>query len=79
MSLQEAACKDKDVNIFFPSPETAAAINIAKAICKTCSVKNECLAKAIEGNEQGIWGGLTQGERTNLNRRLRRKSVRLSK
>ena len=36
----------------------------AKAICKTCSVRDECLEYAVRIREpHGIWGGLNEMER----------------
>lgn len=38
-------------------------IQQAKQICLTCTVRQTCLDYAIEGDEQGIWGGLTTMDR----------------
>ncbi len=55
---------------FFPDPEDVGAIAVAKAVCATCPVAEECLAYAIETNQsEGIWGGLTAKERARLRRR----------
>ncbi len=55
---------------FFPDPEDVGAIAVAKAVCATCPVAEECLAYAIETNQsEGIWGGLTPKERARLRRR----------
>ncbi|GBD85060.1 putative transcriptional regulator WhiB3 [bacterium BMS3Abin02] len=36
----------------------------ARAICKVCPVREECLRAALDIKEPyGIWGGLTEGER----------------
>lgn len=48
-----------------PIPEPAPQ---AVAMCADCPVRSECLAYAVEWNEQGYWGGLTEVQR----RRLRR-------
>lgn len=43
----------------------------AKLICRTCPVRKECLAYAMDAPvDHGIWGGLTERER----RRYRRKA-----
>ena len=39
----------------------------AKAICARCPVITECRAHALRAQERyGIWGGLTEHERTDL-------------
>lgn len=77
----KAACADgkTDLELFFP-PGTRGASNEsqieeAKAVCRNCEVRRDCLATALEGKEQGVWGGTTDEEREALRRRNRR-SVR---
>lgn len=42
---------------------------VAKAICNSCPIVNECLRFAIqEGIKDGVWGGLTPSERGILGR-----------
>jgi WhiB family transcriptional regulator, redox-sensing transcriptional regulator len=63
-------CVGENPDIFFPShgdPGTE-----ARRICGSCPVREECLEYATEADEDGIWGGLDQGERRNLRRRQRR-------
>lgn len=39
-------------------------IRAAKAICRTCLVRNECLAYAITHREfKGVWGGMSEKDR----------------
>jgi WhiB family redox-sensing transcriptional regulator len=70
-----AACRPLDSAIFFPD-RTAYRNNdvaSAKAVCRRCPVREECLEAALDGREKiGIWGGLTPLERANLHRRKRR-------
>lgn len=40
----------------------------AKAICKQCPLINDCLAYALQYDEQGIWGGTTERERSRIRR-----------
>jgi WhiB family redox-sensing transcriptional regulator len=72
----EAACQSADTELFFPISELAASdrnIAEAKAICKPCRVRSQCLAHAVEaGPVQGIWGGTTEKERRLLHSRKRR-------
>lgn len=55
--------------VFFPEDYTdrhtrAYAINVAKALCDTCPIKNECFTYAHESNQRyGIWAGTLPSER----------------
>jgi WhiB family redox-sensing transcriptional regulator len=63
----QANCKGANADLFFP--ERGASTRSAKAICRECTVRQECLDFAIETGEKfGIWGGLSERER----RRVRR-------
>jgi len=65
-----AACKDTDLSLFFPAGRTGPAvreIRAAKAMCRECPVRHDCLQFAFETNqESGIWGGKDQEERHRL-------------
>lgn len=53
-----------------PSRKVRLAIMEAKSVCARCAVRNVCLDFAIEsGEDYGIWGGLTPGERDMVRRR----------
>jgi WhiB family transcriptional regulator, redox-sensing transcriptional regulator len=44
--------------------------NVAKRICRSCPVRYECLADALDNRiEFGVWGGMTERERRALLRR----------
>jgi WhiB family redox-sensing transcriptional regulator len=66
----QAACKDTDLDLFFPAGRTGPAvreIRAAKAVCQECPVRGPCLQFAFETNqESGIWGGKDQEERHRL-------------
>jgi hypothetical protein len=66
---ERALCTQADPEIFFPpkgSPGTE-----AKQICTVCPVREECLAYAIEADEEfGIWGGLNRAERLHVRQAL---------
>lgn len=66
--MDDAACADKDPNLFFPERGThGSLIRQAKAICRTCPVKADCLDYALRHREyHGIWGGTTNRERRRL-------------
>ena len=69
----KAACRGPQAVVFFP-PATAERRDEkrfrernAKAICETCSVREDCLSYALTIREQhGIWGGLSESERREL-------------
>ena len=67
-----AACKDSHPELFFPigsSGDALEEIDSAKAICRSCPVRRDCLAFAIETNqESGVWGGMSEEERRKLRR-----------
>lgn len=65
---REAACRNSDVEIFFPATEEGA--GPAKAVCATCPVRSACLEWALATRQQeGVWGGLSESERRRLRRR----------
>jgi WhiB family redox-sensing transcriptional regulator len=66
-----AACLGMDTNLWFPNeladdPKTPR----ARAVCAVCPVWRECLTYALENPKicAGIWGGLLERERKNLER-----------
>lgn len=70
-----AACRDADPDLFFPASEdmarraVARQVARAKAICASCPVWATCLAWAVQnGQDHGVWGGLTARERRRLTR-----------
>lgn len=70
-----AACRTQDPEIFFPTGtarEAALKDEAARAICRSCFVKDKCLDGALVGDEQGIWAGTNEDERRTLHRLQRR-------
>lgn len=65
-----AACRDTDPDLFFPVGSTGSAaeeIRAAKALCRACPVREECLEFAFEANQEaGIWGGTSEDERRKM-------------
>ena len=60
-------CLGVDPDLFFP--ERGASTKEAKAVCKGCVVREDCLENALQnGAKFGIWGGMSERER----RRIRR-------
>ena len=60
-----AACLlHQDVDFFRAGQGQAAHVVRCKTICDGCVVRPECLAYALDNNEQyGVWGGKTPNER----------------
>jgi WhiB family transcriptional regulator, redox-sensing transcriptional regulator len=76
-----AACRGTDTDRFFPisyKGRSAADIDVAVRICRSCPVRQPCLAYALStAQTYGIWGGTTERQRKLLRRR--RTNVRRSK
>ena len=62
------AAPDGTYDPMFPNPEDEQTEAYAKSLCARCPVKSECLATALDRNEQGVWGGTTQDERRVMKR-----------
>jgi WhiB family redox-sensing transcriptional regulator len=73
--LGNAACRNSDPELFFPVGDVRQAraqAEAAKKVCRRCPVRGMCLARALDnGQEAGIWGGMTEGERRRLQARRR--------
>jgi len=73
----QGACRGEDPRLFFhPEGERGevrdARQQAAKAICNGCPVLAECRAHALAVREPyGIWGGLSEDERSSIYRRQR--------
>lgn len=64
------ACREYEVDVFFPGRGDMHGIRRAIKICKTCSISEACLDFALESNEPyGIWGGMTGKQRRAEKRR----------
>ena len=61
-------------DLFFPTGpdhEQRYDERMAKEFCKKCPVKNQCaMAAIIDGDQYGIWGGLTPAERNKIRAKL---------
>lgn len=71
----QAACRPLDSDLFFPDRAAYRNSDVAraKAVCRTCPVRQACLQAALDGREKiGIWGGMTPQERLSLRRSERR-------
>jgi WhiB family redox-sensing transcriptional regulator len=66
--MLQANCLGCDPDLFFPARGESCAD--AKAVCRGCRVRVECLEYALAlGEKHGIWGGLSERERRRLRRR----------
>ena len=55
-TARELPCRANDPELFFA--ESPADVELAKALCRPCPVRAECLAGALERKEPwGVWGG----------------------
>ncbi len=70
---RHAACKGPNAELFFPpasaerKDERLERERVAKSICASCPVVEECLSYAMRIREvHGIWGGTTELERRSL-------------
>lgn len=67
-----AACVSTSTEIFYhPDGERGSRYkereDAAKAVCNTCSVKQQCLDYALEIEDSfGVWGGMSEKERLAL-------------
>jgi WhiB family redox-sensing transcriptional regulator len=77
-----ALCRDEDPELFFPIGTTGPAaqqVDEAKAVCRRCDVRTECLQWALEtGQDAGVWGGTSEEERRALKRRGARARARIA-
>lgn len=58
------ACQGKDPELWFPLPTESA--QPARAICRTCPVRDDCLNYALKYAVAGIWAATDPGERAAL-------------
>ncbi|WP_331743021.1 WhiB family transcriptional regulator (plasmid) [Streptomyces sp. NBC_00868] len=78
-----AVCGAEDPELFFPIGTTGPAllqIHEAKAVCCRCPVMEQCLQWALEsGQDEGVWGGLSEDERRAMKRRAARNRLQATK
>jgi WhiB family redox-sensing transcriptional regulator len=62
-----AACREEDPELFFPAQPGSAQERLAKAICRRCQIREECLLWALgHPGQAGIWGGASEDERAEM-------------
>lgn len=53
---EDVPCRTNDAELWFA--DTPEGVEFAKALCRTCPVRELCLAGALERREPwGVWGG----------------------
>jgi WhiB family transcriptional regulator, redox-sensing transcriptional regulator len=76
---QAAACWSADPELFFPISSAGGSLEQvarAKAVCAACIVRRQCLQYALAANEtHGVWGGMTEEERSRMARNPRSPAV----
>jgi WhiB family redox-sensing transcriptional regulator len=64
-------CNNHPPAVFFPSDGVG--VEIAKKICDTCSVRDECLEYALAHRvDHGVWGGASERQRRRLLKQRRK-------
>jgi WhiB family redox-sensing transcriptional regulator len=62
-----AACLSAEPELFFPAASAGLddrQVERAKAVCKVCPVRRECLQFALATRQShGVWGGMSERER----------------
>jgi WhiB family transcriptional regulator, redox-sensing transcriptional regulator len=70
-----AACLDCPPELFFPNDKSQVLedrTQLAKQVCRSCDVSEECLSYALRTcQEFGIWGGTDEKDRARIRHRQR--------
>jgi WhiB family redox-sensing transcriptional regulator len=78
--MDRGVCRDEDPELFFPVGTSGPAkvqTEEAKSVCRRCPVSSECLTWALDsGQGAGVWGGMSEDERSALKRRQDRRRAR---
>lgn len=71
----QANCRGLDPNLFYP--ERGASTREAKAVCRGCVVREQCLEYALADppEKYGVWGGTSERERRVLRVERRRAAI----
>ena len=65
--VADALCAQTDPECYFP--EKGGDPRDAIAVCAQCPVRVPCAIWALTHHEAGVWGGLTERQRTQLRRK----------
>jgi WhiB family redox-sensing transcriptional regulator len=62
---EHANCRGVAADLFFPARGDS--VEEAKAVCRGCTVRAQCLEYALVNVEKyGVWGGLSERERRRI-------------
>ena len=68
--MAQGNCADASPSTFFPSDGVG--VEVARRICGTCPVIDQCLEHALESRiDHGVWGGCSERERRRILKRRR--------
>ncbi len=68
--MAQGNCAERPPSLFFPSDGVG--VEVAKRVCTTCAVKQECLEYALRNRiDHGVWGGTSERERRRILKRRR--------
>lgn len=63
--MAEGNCNNHPPAVFFPSDGVG--VEIAKKICATCPVREQCLEYALDARiDHGVWGGASERQRRRI-------------
>jgi WhiB family redox-sensing transcriptional regulator len=72
--MARGLCVSIPPSTFFPSD--GAGVEVARKICATCPVREECLEHALVNRiDHGVWGGCSERERRRILKRRRSSSA----
>jgi WhiB family redox-sensing transcriptional regulator len=73
---EDAICVGQHLEVFFPTSLAEDRWDLAKEICKKCSVKPQCLKLVIDLPEDddrwGVFGGLSPADRRVMRDKIKR-------
>jgi WhiB family redox-sensing transcriptional regulator len=68
--MAQGNCARESPSTFFPSDGVG--VEVARRICATCPVKDQCLEHALVNRiDHGVWGGCSERERRRILKRRR--------
>ncbi len=63
--MEQGNCNNHSPEVFFP--KDGAGVAIAKHICSSCVVMQECLEYALSNRiDHGVWGGASERQRRRI-------------
>ena len=76
--MAKGNCADEPPSTFFPSDGVG--VEVARRICGTCPVQEQCLEYALKSRiDHGVWGGCSERERRRILKRRRDLAVSVAR